>query len=228
MPQLSLPPLAIKPLPKLLSILCLTLLMVFSSVGFGWALGQNHGHKHGQGLGNKSSKRYERQANRYSGRHPKPFYRYRLGRRYRYNGSTWILVNPPTIIKIQKLSGIVIGQVTFVEGNMMPSPDGPKAGGRPVRRQIGIFRLTSFRQTKPGVRTGFFAAMGSRPLLTTWSAKDGTYRLRLKPGTYTVCVREGGQWYANLSDHLGQINPVLVQHDSTTHHDLMINYKAIY
>ena len=136
--------------------------------------------------------------------------------------------SPTQQAKIPKGMGVIFGQVTFVEGNMMPSPDGPKAGGRPVRRQIGIFRLTSFRQTKPGVRTGFFAAMGSRPLLTTWSAKDGTYRLRLKPGTYTVCVREGGQWYANLSDHLGQINPVLVQHDSTTHHDLMINYKAIY
>jgi hypothetical protein len=135
---------------------------------------------------------------------------------------------PSQQAKIPKGMGAIFGQVTFVQGNMMPSPDGPKSGGQPVRRQIGVFKLTSFRQTKTGIRTGFFAAMGSRPVLTTWSAKDGNYRLRLKPGTYSVCVREAGQWYANLSDHLGHINPVIVQQDSTIHHDLLINYKAVY
>jgi uncharacterized protein YegP (UPF0339 family) len=122
--------------------------------------------------------------------------------------------------------GKVVGIVLFAEGNRMPGAEILPA--KPVRRTIGFFRPTTFSQTTVGKSSGFFISLGAKPLYQTKSDAKGKYRLRLKAGTYTVCVKEAGQWYANGSDHQGRINTVTITADQTTQFDVLIDYLAAY
>lgn len=128
----------------------------------------------------------------------------------------------------KKISTGVKGTVLFLKGNHMPSPG--KVTGSPagVAREIGFFELTRTDQAEEGQDAGFYKKLKTRLIKRTHSGKDGCFALRLKPGRYSMFVREKGEWYANSLGDNGEIHEVMVAKDSVTEVQFRITYAAVF
>lgn len=122
----------------------------------------------------------------------------------------------------------VYGTVTWVSGNMMPSPDEPKATeGRPVERQINIYKVVTVNEVQGSAP--LFSLIEGKLVKSVRSNSKGFYKCELEPGEYSVFVLEkNGEFFANISNSRGQINPITVQSNNGVKFDVQINYKAAY
>jgi len=121
--------------------------------------------------------------------------------------------------------GTVRGKVTFWEGNFMPPSTGTIT---PVRRPIFVFEKARRAQTiQSASGVCFYSFVLSRFVDSTESGADGAYEIALPPGDYSLLVLErAGDFYVNLFDGTGGLNPVTVQANQTVAKDIPITYKA--
>jgi len=135
---------------------------------------------------------------------------------------------PSSSLCRKKITAGVKGTVLFLKGNHMPSPG--KVSGSPagVAREIGFFELTRTDQTEEGQDAGFYKKLKTRLIKKTHSGKDGCFIVRLKPGRYSMLVREKGEWYANSLGGNGEIQEVMVARDSVTEVQFRITYAAFF
>ena len=122
----------------------------------------------------------------------------------------------------------VKGQILFLEGNQMPSPDRPPSVGKGVSREVGIFEVTHTDQTVAGHSSGFYKKVKTKLIKATWSDSKGCLALELPEGKYSILVKENGEWYANLFDGDGAIFPIEVKEGETTPLEFRITYKAAF
>lgn len=122
----------------------------------------------------------------------------------------------------------VYGTVTWVSGNMMPSPDEPRASeGRPVERQINIYKVVTINEVEG--TAPLYRAVQGKLVKSVKSNSKGYYECELEPGDYSVFVVEkNGELFANISNGRGQINPITVQSNNGVKFDIQINYQAAY
>lgn len=126
----------------------------------------------------------------------------------------------------KKLKQGVEGKVFWVEGNQMPDPDkvaNPEMG---VEREILVYEATRMADVK--MEGMFFTEISSKMVAQFTSRPDGSFKMRLPPGQYSVFVREPNGLYANLFDSNNLINPVIVKPKAFTWLTIAIDYKAAY
>jgi hypothetical protein len=123
----------------------------------------------------------------------------------------------------------ICGTVTELRGNQMPSPDQPKpiTGGRPVVRQVLIFKVLTMKQVTSD-DAGFITEInGAKPVKTLKTNKQGKYCVYGLPvGTYSVLVREPQGLYYNISDIDNRMNPVTVKKGKITTATVEISHGA--
>lgn len=122
----------------------------------------------------------------------------------------------------------VYGNVYWVEGNMMPSPDAPKANnGRPIERQINIYKVTTFKDVEG--QAPLFTKISTELVKTVKSNSKGFYKCELPPGKYSIfTAEEKGSYFANNFNGEGEINTVEIVAGQKVKLDISINYKASY
>ena len=118
--------------------------------------------------------------------------------------TTWILVSICVVATAQSLRQGIQGQVFFVADSTV-ARQRPNSG---IKREVVIHELTTLDQATH--ENGFFKSVPTAVVTTLISGDDGSFRVKLPPGTYSVFVREGDGLYANLFEH-NQINPVVVK-----------------
>ncbi|MHB8844311.1 MAG: peptidase associated/transthyretin-like domain-containing protein [Nitrospirota bacterium] len=119
-------------------------------------------------------------------------------------------------------TGTLEGTVLFWEGDFFPgSPTGTKT---PVVREVLVYEAATYDQvTQEPFNYSFFSAIHTHLVATTMSDSNGRFSLDLPEGTYSLFVRENGQYYANLmTDEF--INPVDVVSGATTTFTFDISY----
>ncbi|OKL40994.1 carboxypeptidase-like regulatory domain-containing protein [Pontibacter flavimaris] len=119
------------------------------------------------------------------------------------------------------------GQVLWVSGNQMPSPDAPPSKGRGIQRTLYVYELTNASQTQ--TTEGVFHT-GIQTTLVTQVVTDanGNFAVSLKPGTYSLFSKEEKGLFASIYDGGMNINPVEVQQGQVTSVEFLINYQASY
>jgi len=129
---------------------------------------------------------------------------------------------------LPKIKQGVFGTVTWVEGNMMPSPDAPKsAGARTVEREIRIYEVVTFKQVHG--EAPLFTAVEGKLFKPVKSNAKGFFECELPIGVYSIfTVEEDGKLFANNFDGNGQINAVTITEGGLVKLDIQINYKAAY
>src|SRR6185295_918282 len=76
------------------------------------------------------------------------------------------------------------GQVFWVSGNQMPGPESILSPNQGAIREVLIYELTSFQDvTQVGP---FFRDIKTKIVATIQSKPDGTFKIKLLPGTYSV------------------------------------------
>ncbi|MBF9255499.1 carboxypeptidase regulatory-like domain-containing protein [Pontibacter sp. 172403-2] len=149
------------------------------------------------------------------------------------NPSTSISIGGATSQKAQQeqqapIEQGITGQVLWVSGNQMPSPDAPQSSGkRGIQRTVYVYELTNSSQatTTDGV---FHTNIQTKLVTQVTTDAEGNFAVSLPPGKYSLFTKEENGLYANLFDGEMNIFPVEVQKGQVTNVEFVINYKASY
>ncbi len=118
------------------------------------------------------------------------------------------------------------GQVFWVSGNQMPGPEAVLSPNQGAVREVLIYEITSISDaTQVGP---FFRDIKTKLVATTQSKPDGTFKVKLPVGSYSIFTREKNGLYANLFDNQGYINPVVVKAGQYAWKTITIDYDAAY
>lgn len=78
------------------------------------------------------------------------------------------------------------------------------------------------------MENGFFKDIAT-PLVTSLITNpDGSFKLKLPPGKYSVFVKEDDGLFANLFDKDNSINPVVVKERQYSWLPITVDYNATY
>lgn len=130
----------------------------------------------------------------------------------------------------EKTQGIH-GKVYWVEGNRMPQASEGNLNpsmdtGQGVKRTLKIHPLTHLDQLSLG--DYLIGTIATPEIKRIDTAEDGSYRVELPIGTYSIFTVEDEGYFANTFDHNNHVNPVKVTSSEWTQFDIVINYKAVY
>ena len=118
------------------------------------------------------------------------------------------------------------GQVFWVSGNQMPGPEALLSPNQGAVRDILIYELTTFNDvTQVGP---FFRDIKTKMVASIQSKPDGTFKIKLLPGSYSIFTREKNGLYANLFDEKNNINPVSVKNGQYAWKTITIDYEVAY
>lgn len=118
------------------------------------------------------------------------------------------------------------GEVLWIGGNQMPGPGKvatPKLG---VQREIHIYSVTTVETE--GHSGPFFTSLKADFVAQLQTKTDGSFKIKLPPGEYSVFVKEPQGLFANLFDGDGKINPVTVKSKQFAWVVITVDYEAAY
>ena len=128
---------------------------------------------------------------------------------------------------VPEIQGIQ-GKVTEVTGNQMPMMGAPKAQPKGIKALVFIYEKTNINQV---------IQIGSSPIYTTINTKQvafvetdssGAFIFALPVGSYSLFIKQGNQFYANLFDSNNNIALFTVEEGKLTQVTLQINNRATY
>ena len=129
--------------------------------------------------------------------------------------------------KLQAQQGIE-GMVIKVSGNQMPSPDIPKTPQKGFKTTLYIYELTNLSQVVKQNESAFYSAINSKFVTKVETKEDGTFKVSLPEGKYSLFVKKEELFYANLYDGEGNIAPVEVAKGKMTRIVTKVDYDAVY
>jgi hypothetical protein len=134
----------------------------------------------------------------------------------------WILGSICVAAPAQSLKQGIEGHVFL----LVNSPDSanhesPQAG---VQREVHIHELTTLDQVTQ--ENGVFTSVPTANVVTILTDVDGSFKVKMPPGTYSVFIKEPGGLYANLFKK-NQINPVVVKPRQYSWITISIEYPGL-
>ena len=118
------------------------------------------------------------------------------------------------------------GQVFWISGNQMPGPGKtipPQSG---VIRELLIYKAATMKDVEQ--RDQFFHEIKTELVAKTWSKADGSFKIKLPAGEYSVFTQETKGLFANLIDNNGCISCVVVKPKKYSWVAITIDYEAAY
>ncbi|NJN41911.1 MAG: carboxypeptidase regulatory-like domain-containing protein [Flammeovirgaceae bacterium] len=100
------------------------------------------------------------------------------------------------------------GKVYWISENQMPGPGQKRKPDLGIERELYIHDVTTIDQVEG--KDGFYSSIQTPLVIKVMTKRNGTFKINLPPGTYSVFTKEPQGFYANLLDHNKQINPVTV------------------
>lgn len=131
-------------------------------------------------------------------------------------------------VKTEKMTQGITGIVVEVTGNQMPmkGEEAPKPKG--VKAEILVYEKTNINQTVKDSKTGFFTSIASQKIATVVGDSTGSFSVALPVGTYSLFVKMGNSYYANLFNQFNDIHTVSVDSGAIATTTIRINHKAVY
>lgn len=120
------------------------------------------------------------------------------------------------------------GHVFLVSGNQMPSPDIPASSGRGIQTTLYIYELTNINQTGRDGVSAFYKTINTKLIKEIHTDEKGAFKVKLKPGFYSLFVKKGDLYYANIYDDKNNIYPVEVKKGGWSDIDFRADYDAVY
>ena len=120
----------------------------------------------------------------------------------------------------------VQGQLYWVTGNELPGPDRKHIPQQGVAREIFVYELATPSDVL--LENGFFKKVYTRLVARGLSKTNGSFKIRLDPGYYSVFVKERDGLYANVFDSDNHISPVKVEPKKYSWITISIDYQAAY
>ena len=117
------------------------------------------------------------------------------------------------------------GQVFWISGDQ-PGPGSQATPDQGTIREILIYKATSLKDVSQ--KDQFFAEIKTELINTVMSSQDGSFKVKLPPGEYSVFTKEQKGLFANVIDHNGCISCVNVSPKRYSWVTITVDYEANY
>ena len=118
------------------------------------------------------------------------------------------------------------GQVFWLSGNQMPGPGKTIPPQLGAAREIVIYKATTLKDVEQ--KDQFFHEIKTDLVTKAWSKTDGSFKIKLAPGEYSVFTQEPSGLFANAIDKNGCISCVVVKPKKYSWMAITIDYEAVY
>lgn len=120
------------------------------------------------------------------------------------------------------------GYVYLITGNQMPSPDMPLPKPKGLQTTLYIYKLTSLADVSRQGGSAFYKNISTELVKTVSTRKNGHFKVKLKPGIYSLFIKKDDLFYSSMFDEKNNIFPVEVKAGKMTNVVFNAHYKATY
>ena len=130
--------------------------------------------------------------------------------------------------KEQSMEQGIMGKIIWKQGNMMPQFGDSKKSGvvEGTIRDIFIYEVVNKKALKQA--GPFYKDIPTKMVAKGKSAEDGSFKIQLEPGTYSMFTKEPNGLYGNLTDGQGNLSVVKVEKGKYTEIKFEVSYEAAY
>lgn len=118
------------------------------------------------------------------------------------------------------------GQITEVLGNQMPMKGGPPVVPKGIATTVLIYEPTNISQVRRMGTAAVYTAIETKLVASVDTDSTGNFTIALPVGAYSVFVKQGSQFYANLFDANNNIALFTVEEGKLTQVKLSVSSKA--
>lgn len=119
------------------------------------------------------------------------------------------------------------GQVFWLSGNQMPGPRTETAPTLGIQREVVIYKLTTLQETNQE-SAPFFSDIKTELVTKVQGRKDGSFKVKLPPGVYSLFIREAKGLFANTFNANGEINRIEVEPKKYAWISITVDYEAAF
>jgi hypothetical protein len=119
------------------------------------------------------------------------------------------------------------GYVYWVSGNQMPSPEEPRSKPKGMKTTLYIYELTNIKDVVRKEQSAFYTSISTPLVKEVETNEKGHFRVRLKPGMYSLFVKKDDLFFSSQFDDKNNIHPVEVK-KGMTEIVFNVNYSAAY
>ena len=91
-----------------------------------------------------------------------------------------------------------------------------------------IYRLTNINEVSREGNSPFYRSISTEPVKQVQTDENGYFKIKLKPGFYSLFVKKGELFYSSQFDEKNNIHPIEVKKGNTTEVVFRTNYDALY
>jgi len=121
----------------------------------------------------------------------------------------------------------ITGHVYVVKGNQMPSPDRAPSAPAGLKTTLYVYELTNTSQAT-GQQGAFYKTVSTNLVKEITTDDKGYFKVKLKPGWYSLFVKKGDMFYSNIFDDKNNIHPIEVKKGEWTKEEFKADYDAVY
>lgn len=118
------------------------------------------------------------------------------------------------------------GQVFWLSGNQMPGPGKSISPQYGVAREIVVYKAASLQDAVQSDQ--FFSDVKTELVTKVNTLPDGTFKIKLPPGKYSVFTQEAKGLFANMIGGDGCVSCVEVKPKKYTWTTITVDYEAAY
>jgi hypothetical protein len=120
----------------------------------------------------------------------------------------------------------ITGRVTELTGNQMPMRGSAPAQPNGVQTTVYIYTPTTLQQVTRIGSSPAYTAIATTRVASVETDSTGVFRIALPPGAYSLFIKQGDHFYANLFNQLNQIALFTVKPGEMTTANLTISSGA--
>jgi hypothetical protein len=118
------------------------------------------------------------------------------------------------------------GQVFWISGNQMPGPGNQVSPQQGVVRELLIYKAASLKDVVQSDQ--FYQEVKTELVGKVQSGPDGSFKVKLPPGEYSVFTQEQKGLFANGVDRNGCISCVTINPKKFSWITITVDYEAVY
>jgi hypothetical protein len=122
----------------------------------------------------------------------------------------------------------IAGTVLEKKGNQMPMKGAPPSSGKPFITTVFIYEPTNLSQVQRTGTSPIYTAIGTKLVAFVKTDSSGTFRVQLPIGSYSLFIKQGNRYYANLFDAANNIAIFKVETGKITEANLVVSSGAFY
>ncbi|MEI8073723.1 MAG: hypothetical protein WCH78_03165 [Bacteroidota bacterium] len=99
----------------------------------------------------------------------------------------------------------ILGIVTETRGNQMPMKGAPQKMTKIIQCTVLVYEPTTISDTEPNETAAFYTAIHTKQIAAVDTDSTGEFKVNLPIGKYSLFIKMGDRFYANLYDQFNHI-----------------------